>query len=1267
MTPSRCLRRIFRAALAAVMTCSWTLQAVAQSVEDEATRAVEYTSQIERSLMAIEDGRRHLARDRWDPQYVVDTVGIDPAALFAFVRDEISWIPYRGTLRGPTGALMDRQANALDASLLLADLLTRAGYRARLARAQLPPETLDTIWALFAENAAAPLTPDMTTAAAQETGTNESVAPADAPPAPIAEPVEAPTETSLSELPSGDTSGSMFGDLGGESGSLFETTITAEPVAASPEEVAALYELDKAAAVQTLSEASANRAAVATELDRRTIGQGTRLLQMFAPSEDGVQQAFEQARAKDALGDHWWVQVEENGAWTDYDPLGPGGEPGEVWTSAEELIERDRIPGELAHRVQLRVVAEQLIDGSLVENVVFDHVMLPAEVIGKPISLRHLPLLWPSEWAAVTPDDVQEKLFAALYTQSEWMPALTVGEEAFQQSSILDTGAVNANPQPQSNPFLQITFPAAGKVGRVADLFDQLLEETSTPEDLAANALPGDEPRANGELTAEWLEYTVFVPGEEPKVTRREVFDIVGPAVRLGGDLSGFRLDQDKRLARAGGQMTETEIVILPAWPAAEFLADMTAELAIANKPLLSEFTRDPFGKAPPNSIELFSKMSGLPAAAYLYSMLRSQVGATQGLVFIDRPQVVAQHGVLTRVGPGEMTAKAALDVIENGVGVDPFAADQFVIRVLQGVADTNAEALALGHGGENVGEAFEKAVNEPVWTVFFPEDRYLIGTLGLPPDILARLLADLNAGQVIVSPTGDARPFELAGWWRVDPLTGTTLGMGNNGWGAVLVEYAFVLVIKVMLAQIACMAYTAAAEEKIRGLTAEQGREKVKTWAKNCVSQALLETVAGLSIGWIHSRFIDGAKVPTWNKRANPKSSGPKGTPTGSGPKGTPTGSGPKGTPTGSGPKGTPTGSGPKGDPTGGGARGDPTGGQRSRPDAGTRRQHDPCRADAGFVRLAALSPSRETIRDFEAPEDFLLAQGAGCGRGRTQPTEFELGHRNPRPEQFPEAVQATRQHTEDYIAAKHREVDAARRYHAERTYENRQAYKDASEAADAAHMREVNHYNQVGGRGHPPGTFQAPQVPRAPPGWEPLPPPPGEPALGSRRYDPPPAPPSRPSGPPSGSANQPGGGQGKPAPQRIEPMEGQFKPPPPPAPPPPRPSDARLAESISHYSQEHANANRELTEAVIRANANPTPENLLAHEKATYAFEAAKRAEAAAWYRIGGENYPPMGRPDALPQPPAPTWKPAPATGPNNTLAMGLGSLAGTIQKGP
>ncbi|WP_144061241.1 hypothetical protein [Hyphomicrobium denitrificans] len=827
------LRKALTLVLAAQFAQAWPLATIAAtSVSNDVTRATTYSAQIERSLNAIEDGRRQTPRDRWDPQYVVDTYGIDPAALFAFVRDNVTWVPYRGSLRGPVGVLMDRNANSLDMSLLLADLVARSGRQVRLAHGTLSNDTIETLWRRFEQNAAEtrarPRDVEAGLGQAVEPPAQEAVsAPVAAtlppsnkaasapPPAPIPVP---PPSKKPAPMPAADSGGSAFSPMGG-AGSMFEQLTKPDAPPATNAEAAELYELDKAAAEQKLAVAASSRATDANELDRRTVEQGDRLLAMLKSEASEARKSKESERAKAALQDHWWVQVETKGTWIDYDPLNPDGSPNKSMTAAQETLSPNSLPQDQKHHVRLRVIAERLRDGKLSENSIFEHDFDPSQVIGKRIALRHLPLLWPSDWDAITPDDVQEKLFAALLTQKEWMPSLTVDGEGFQQASVLDTGALNPNPQPRSNPFLSLAFPAAGKVGRVADLFDQMLAEQASPEDLEKEKEPGEKARTEGELTAEWLEYTIDVPGEQPKTVRREIFDILGPALRQSGELANFRLDEKKRLARAGGEMTETDLVILPCWPAATYLADKTAELALANKSVLKELSRDPFGKSPPNSIEMFSKMTGMAAPAYLYSALRSEVRATIGSVFIDRPQIVAQHGVLTRVGPGELTAKAALDVIENGVGADPFGDDAFKLRMLQGVADTNAEAIALSGNGENVGEAFKLAGAASTWTIFRREDRDKLKALGLPPDLTARLLSDLDAGHAVVAPPPNAPEKERVGWWRVDLATGTTLGMGNRGWGQDLVEYAFQLTIQVMMAQIACMAYTAAGEARDWGL----------------------------------------------------------------------------------------------------------------------------------------------------------------------------------------------------------------------------------------------------------------------------------------------------------------------------------------------------------------------------------------------------------------------------------------------------------------
>lgn len=867
------VRTAFTATLAVAMIWSWSLQAVAQSVESDATRAVQYTTQIQRSLMAIEDGRRQAPRDRWDPQYVVDTVGIDPAGLYAFVRDNVAWVPYRGRLRGPVGVLMDRTANSLDMSLLLADLLARAGHQVRLAHATLEDTTVDAIWSFLEETSDVAIVPGVSNETVQSIAGATPSATQEQRPVVLSGPLgsvrsDAPGPERLAQSMGASDGGSMFSPMNG-SGSMFETLSgSPAPTAATADEAADLYELDKAAAQETLANAAGDNARIASELDIRVVDQSSRLLAMFEPDE-AAQHDYEQARARSQLADHWWVQVQQGADWVSYDPLTR--DAGQSYAAPAETMKPEQISAEMTHRVDLRVVAERLVGGKLEEQVVFDHDLEPWQLIGKRISLRHLPLLWPSEWAAVTPDDVQEKLFAALYTQKEWMPGLVVGDQAFQQSSVLDTGATNPNPQPQSNPFLQIAFPVAGKVGRIVDLFDQVLDEADAVNGETADTPAAGAPREAGELTAEWIEYTISVPGEKPKTIRREIFDILGPAMRRSGDYSGLRIDEDKRLTRAAGQMTETDIVILPSWPAREFLADMAAGLALANKPVLDEFTRDPFGKAPTNSIELFSKMSGMAGPAYLYSSLRSGVAATRGKVFVDRPQVVAQHSILASVGPGELAGQTAIDVVENGVGVDPFEKRPFLHRLLQGVADTNAEALALPRVGQNVGEAFREAAQSG-WTVLMPGEGEQLAALGLDADLTSRLMGELDAGMMVISPSSASRPTEMAGWWRVDPVSGATLGMGNRGWGAALVEFAFVLLVQAMLAQIACMASTAASaamEGELHRGSAEEGRKQVQQWASTCVKQAILETLTGMSTSYLSDNFIHGAKPPTWTDRA--------------------------------------------------------------------------------------------------------------------------------------------------------------------------------------------------------------------------------------------------------------------------------------------------------------------------------------------------------------------------------------------------------------
>ncbi|MFB6264956.1 MAG: transglutaminase domain-containing protein, partial [Bradymonadaceae bacterium] len=73
----------------------------------------------------------------------VDEAGHDPDAVFDWVDEEIDFVPYKGSMRGPTGALEAGAANAVDRARLLASMFENLGLKTRFASARLDRQTAD--------------------------------------------------------------------------------------------------------------------------------------------------------------------------------------------------------------------------------------------------------------------------------------------------------------------------------------------------------------------------------------------------------------------------------------------------------------------------------------------------------------------------------------------------------------------------------------------------------------------------------------------------------------------------------------------------------------------------------------------------------------------------------------------------------------------------------------------------------------------------------------------------------------------------------------------------------------------------------------------------------------------------------------------------------------------------------------------------------------------------------------------------------------------
>ncbi|MEX2536291.1 MAG: hypothetical protein WD273_11915 [Trueperaceae bacterium] len=649
---------------------------------------------LEGQLEALQGLRAEQPRDRFDLQAVVDQVGTEPAALFAWVVEETSFVPYQGALRGPVGVLMDRRGNSLDRAVLLNDLLTLAGHSTRMVRATLDESTAED---LLGRVDAVPLLSD------------DTVQPSD------------------EELQS-------FAVRFGSSAEELRTATLA--ATAEQQQLAAL------AAERTQAQSSALLQAVGTE-----------------SAEDSAANRMQQALA---LQDHWWVQLEIDGGWQDLDPTLADARPGTAVAAAQQglvLNELSQLGAQWLQQIDIRVVVEVWDEGDLREEVPLEVTVTPAEHPGQLLVFRQMPSDWPEDLDIFAADNPLETLQTALLDQERWAPTVVMGGEQISQRSFTLAGVFDAA-STGSNAAAVGGLGGGGMFGGFG------------------GAVAGEEP-ANAEVTAEWLEYQLRVPGTDPVVVRRPLFDLLGDEARRQGVPAELELTDAQKLERATALYADIELLPLVGELPSAFVDRLVLETLGANMQRTLELFRggalDDFDALMEGS-QRFLKTSPL----YGLALARSVWGSQRNEVYVDRANLIGYHRRLVINSQTGLSMREGFDIVLNSMGVlgdaDPFRA-----RLEQGVLDTNAEALLLAGRlpDMEVVNASEFSLSAPV---------VLTENAGsVPPAIRSLIEADLAAGYVVVLPQ---TPEGQLAWWRVDPVSGQTLGMGETGWGQAFTEY---------------------------------------------------------------------------------------------------------------------------------------------------------------------------------------------------------------------------------------------------------------------------------------------------------------------------------------------------------------------------------------------------------------------------------------------------------------------------------------------
>ncbi|MDF1524398.1 MAG: hypothetical protein P1P87_16475, partial [Trueperaceae bacterium] len=510
-----------------------------------------------------------------------------------------------------------------------------------------------------------------------------------------------------------------------------------------------------AAVAAELRQRAADATARRTELEARAADATDALLALVGAGPD--------ADPSVQVADHWWVVLRApDGALVDLDPTLPDAAPGDRLAEPAGLVAPDAVAqlaalegscrdlscGDRLHVVRVGAVAEVVEDGVLVEHVLLDQELLPADLLGVPLALIV---------ASDGDDDLDpfattapaEALHAALLERGAWQPVLRVGADEVRGRAVTTAGAVQDSLSGGSGG-----GPLGGFGGGLGG-------------GLGLGGGGGDE--ADG-FTALWWTFEVRTPGVGVVVERRAVFDRLGAAARAAGGAVDGAPEDAVRLERALALGGQSELALLPAAPSDALLETLAAARLFAEREAWIELYEQ--GTALPMAAvnERLVALGNLRTPLERLALERGRGAEPQTGLF-----VAAYH---TRLR-ADLTSDQAFDLIASpGAGASGFAA-----RVGAGARDAVLEALLVA-GGDVLADAFRGAPEG--WVALRGAEGGGALDLG-SADLAARVEADLAAGFVVVVPT----EAETVGWWRVDPATGATVAIGDRGWGQALAGYA--------------------------------------------------------------------------------------------------------------------------------------------------------------------------------------------------------------------------------------------------------------------------------------------------------------------------------------------------------------------------------------------------------------------------------------------------------------------------------------------
>lgn len=479
-----------------------------------------------------------------------------------------------------------------------------------------------------------------------------------------------------------------------------------------------------------------------------------------------------------ALADHWWVQVSVDGVWRDLDPSAAA--VGALATT--ETMEPRDLPASLRRSVTIRVIAEFARDGAFAETVVLSRAFDPAEAGGRVIALRHRALDLPSFSAiAEQGGDFDTGLVEALAASSAWVPMLVLGDEVFTDKIVATDGEVTDATE-------ENIVARGGGGGGAGEAIGGAI--AGMGDDLDGEG-PYDENAGPAKFTAAFVEVETAAPGGSVRVERRALFDLAGPAARAAGT-PPETIEALAKAERGFAMLDNVEIMMTTGRMAPDHLSMLIQNTYAAGFKASADWIVAGDASVTPDFPPGFRSLN-LPLHAFAAG--RTGFGPNG-----DTRLQVEANVVMTRAGlrlppaGGAPVEVYTFDILDNRLSAGDQAAN-----LTAGVADTLAELDASGYpdGALNTALVFAAALEKgESWTLISPGDSAGLDAVASDPVTRAAMLNDLARGYALAAPAGLGGP-QSAVWWRVDPVTGETLGMSVRG-GSVFTEYNITVAISI-------------------------------------------------------------------------------------------------------------------------------------------------------------------------------------------------------------------------------------------------------------------------------------------------------------------------------------------------------------------------------------------------------------------------------------------------------------------------------------